>query len=89
MNIVESLSRDPKTIALHLFSRRFISKRVLQETNQLNEIDNDKATRLYSAVLGAVENDPHRFAEFLSLLAETSDGLHDQLAKDLRSALQQ
>ncbi len=66
--IVLSLSEEPKAIALALLSAGLITERVLQETNQLNEINADKATRLYTALLGEVKQHPHKYHEFVSTL---------------------
>ena len=84
--IVQSLSHEPKAIALHLLSAGFITERVLQETNELNEINADKATRLYTAVLGVVRDHPHKCQEFVSIL-QTSLSVHKDLAEELNSAL--
>ena len=66
--IVQSLSEDPKALALHLLSAGLITEHVLQETNELNEINADKATRLYTALLGVVKHHPHKYHEFVSTL---------------------
>ena len=66
--IVQSLSEEPKALALHLLSAGLITDRVLQETNQLNEIKADKATRLYTALLDVVKHHPHKYRDFVSTL---------------------
>ena len=83
---MQSLSHEPKAIALRLLSAGFITERVLQETNELNEINADKATRLYTAVLSVVRDHPHKFQEFVSIL-QTSRGVHKDLVEELNSAL--
>ncbi len=70
--IVQSLSDEPRAIALCLFSAGLITARVLQETNELNEINADKATRLYTALLGVVKYHPHKYDEFISILRHNS-----------------
>ena len=84
--IVQSLSHEPKAIALRLLSAGFITERVLQETNELNEINADKATRLYTAVLSVVRDHPHKYHEFASIL-RTSQGVHVELMQELKSAI--
>ncbi len=81
--IVQSLSEDPKALALHLLSAGLITERVLQETNQLNEIKADKATRLYTALLGVVKHHPHKYHEFVSTLR--LNPLHTDLVRELDS----
>ena len=83
---MQSLSHEPKAIALRLLSAGFITERVLQETNELNEINADKATRLYTAVLSVVRDHPPKFQEFIPIL-QTSLGVHKDLVEELNSAL--
>ena len=72
-------------MALHLLAAGFITDHVLQEISELNEIKADKATRLYTAILGVIKNHPHKIYEFVSVL-ETHQSGHE-LAEELRSAL--
>ncbi|XP_064384149.1 uncharacterized protein LOC135333169 [Halichondria panicea] len=66
--IVQSLSHEPKALAVSFLSVGLITERVLRETNELNEIKADKATRLYTALLGVVKHHPHKYHEFVSTL---------------------
>ncbi len=81
--IIESFSQEPKAIAVRLLSVGLITERVLQETNQLNEINADKATRLYTALLGVVKHYPHKYHEFVSTLR--LNPLHTDLVRELDS----
>ncbi len=81
--IVESLSQEPKAVAVRLLSVELITERVLQETNQLNEINADKATRLFTALLGVVKHHPHKYHEFVSTLR--LNPLHTDLIRELDS----
>ncbi|XP_064388689.1 uncharacterized protein LOC135336766 isoform X2 [Halichondria panicea] len=81
--IVESLSQEPKAIAVRLLSVGLITERVLQETNQLNEINADKANRLFTALLGVVKHHPHKYHEFFSTLK--LNPLHTDLIRELDS----
>ena len=54
--IIHGLSTDSKEIATALHANGFISDSILHETYQLPEISQDKGRRLYTAVLGVVEN---------------------------------
>ncbi|XP_064404111.1 uncharacterized protein LOC135349511 isoform X2 [Halichondria panicea] len=66
--IVQSLSEDPKALALHLLSAGLITMSILEKTNELNETKREKATRLYTALLGVVKHHPHKYHEFVSTL---------------------
>ena len=81
--IVGDLTKDPKTIALQLHARKFISADVLEETNELNETNRSKARRLYTAVLDLVRHHPQRYGEFLSIL-EGNRTLYRDLLKELQ-----
>ncbi|XP_064388722.1 uncharacterized protein LOC135336790 isoform X2 [Halichondria panicea] len=81
--IVESLSQEPKAVAVRLLSVGLITERVLQETNQLNEINADKANRLFTALLGVVKHHPHKYHEFVSTLK--LNPLHTDLIRELDS----
>ncbi len=81
--IIESLSEEPKSIAVCFLSVGLITERVLQETNQLNEINADKATRLFTALLGVVKHHPHKYHEFVSTLRHNP--LHTDLVRELDS----
>ena len=80
--IVEGLSRDPKELALSLHTKGIIGDDVLQKTNELNEIDRDKARRLYTTALEVVKTYPHRFEDFVSVL-QKNRLLHNDLLKQL------
>ncbi len=81
--IVQSLSQEPNAVAVRFLSVGLITERVLQETNQLNEINADKATRLYTALLGVVQHYPHKYNEFVSTLR--LNPLHTDLVRELDS----
>ncbi len=66
--IVQSLSEEPKAIALGLLSAGLITECILEKTNELNETKREKATRLYTALLGVVKQDPQKYHEFVSTL---------------------
>ena len=70
--IIHGLSTDPKEIATALHAKGFISDRILQETHQLTKINQDKGRRLYTAVLGVVENYPHRYKDFIAVLQQNT-----------------
>ncbi len=67
--IVQSLSEEPKAIALRLLSAGLITQCILEKTNEyVNETKREKATRLYTALLGVVKQHPHKYHEFVSTL---------------------
>ena len=70
--IIHGLSTDPKEIATALHAKGFISDRILQETYELPEINQDKGRRLYTAVLGVVANYPHRYKDFIAVLQQNT-----------------
>ena len=70
--IIHGLSTDPKEIATALHAKGFISDRIRDETYQLPEINQDKGRRLYTAVLGVVENYPHRYKDFIAVLQQNT-----------------
>ena len=70
--IIHGLSTEPKEIATALHADGFISNRILQETYQLPEINQDKGRRLYTVVLGVVENYPHRYKDFIAVLQQNT-----------------
>ncbi len=79
--IVQSLSKEPFTLAFYFLSAGLITERVLQETNQLNEINAYKARRLYTTLLGVVRHHPHKYHEFVSILRPKP--LHTDLLTEL------
>ncbi len=81
--IVQSLSEDPKALALHLLSAGLITVSILEKTNELNETKREKATRLYTALLGVVKHHPHKYHEFVSTLR--LNPLHTDLVRELDS----
>ncbi|XP_064385275.1 uncharacterized protein LOC135334138 [Halichondria panicea] len=81
--IVQSLSEDPKALALHLLSAGLITLSILEKTNELNETKREKATRLYTALLGVVKHHPHKYHEFVSTLR--LNPLHTDLVTQLDS----
>ena len=81
--IVGEFTKDPKTLALQLLAKNFISHHVLEETNELNETNSDKGRRLYTAVLGRVKQHPQRYAEFISILEGCRTVLYQDLLKEL------
>ncbi|XP_064389764.1 uncharacterized protein LOC135337740 isoform X2 [Halichondria panicea] len=82
--IVQSLSEDPKALALHLLSARLITVSILEKTNEyVNETKREKVTRLYTALLGVVKHHPHKYHEFVSTLR--LNPLHSDLVTQLDS----
>ncbi len=54
--IVQSLSEDPKALALHLLSAGLITVSILEKTNEyVNETKREKATRLYTAMAARLQ----------------------------------
>ena len=70
--IIHGLSTDPKEMATALHDKGFISDRILDKTYELPEINQDKGRRLYTAVLGVVENYPHRYKDFIVVLQQNT-----------------
>ena len=70
--IIHGLSTDPKEMATALHATGFISDKILHETYQLPEINQDKGRRLYTAVLGVVVNYPHRYKDFIAVLQQNT-----------------
>ncbi|XP_064384769.1 uncharacterized protein LOC135333680 isoform X3 [Halichondria panicea] len=81
--IVQSLSEDPKALALHLLSAGIITVSILEATNELNETKREKATRLYTALIGVVKHHPHKYDVFVSTLRRNP--LHTDLVRELDS----
>ncbi|XP_064384971.1 uncharacterized protein LOC135333882 isoform X4 [Halichondria panicea] len=82
--IVQSLSEDPKALALHLLSAELITVSILEKTNEyVNETKREKATRLYTTLLGVVKHHPHKYHKFVSTLR--LDPLHTDLVTLLDS----
>ncbi len=79
--IVQSLSENLKALALHLLSAGLITVSILEKTNELNETKREKATRLYTALLGGVKHYPQKYHEFVSTLR--LNPLHTDLVKEL------
>ena len=68
VSLNHALSKDPKALALALYSAGFVSQATLDETIELNETKSAKGSRLYSAVLGRVRSFPMKFADFIDVL---------------------
>ncbi len=68
--LVSSLSTDPKGFAISLFSKRLISPHVLEQTNELNETNTEKAGRLYTEVLKIVQRCPEEYKTFVGRLED-------------------
>lgn len=83
--IIEELMKDPKTLAIQLHAKQFISDDTLEETNELNETSRNKARRLYTAILGTVKQHPQRYADFISIL-EKYRSLYKDLLEELDMA---
>ena len=81
--IVQSLSEDPKALALHLLSAELITVSILEKTNELNETKRKKATRLYTALLRVINHHPHKYHEFVSTLK--LNPLHTDLVREFDS----
>ena len=83
--IIHGLSTDPKEMATALHTKGFISDRIFHETHQLPEISQDKGRRLYTAVLGVVENYPHRYKDFIAVLQQNTR-LYSELLETLNES---
>ncbi len=80
--IVQSLSEEPKTLALHFLSAGLITQDILEKTNEyVNETKREKASRLYTTLLGVVKHHPHKYHEFVSILRPNP--LHTDLLTEL------
>ena len=79
VSLNHAMSKDPKALALALYSAGFISHSTLDETVELNETKSSKGSRLYSAVLGRVRNFPKKFADFVEILRKERALYHDVL----------
>ncbi len=80
-NIIQSLSEDPKTLASRFLQAGLISQDILEQTNELNETNRDRARRLYTTLLGVVTHHPHKYHEFVSILRPNP--LHTDLVTEL------
>ena len=78
--VFNALSKEPKTIATVLFSKGFISQDTLEEVTTLDVTPRDNARKLQLAVLGVVENTPHRYDDFISMLKENTPLYGDLLS---------
>ena len=70
VSLNHAMSKDPKALALALYSVGFISQATLNETNELNETKSAKGSRLYSAVLDRVRSFPMKFVDFIDILRQ-------------------
>ncbi|XP_064383568.1 uncharacterized protein LOC135332149 isoform X2 [Halichondria panicea] len=68
--LVSSLSTDPKGFAISLFSKRLISPHVLEQTNELNETNTEKAGRPYTEVLKIVQRCLEEYKTFVGRLED-------------------
>ena len=82
--IVQSLSEEPKAIALGLLSAGLITECILEKTNELNETKREKATRLYTALLSVVKQHPHKYQELVSTLR--LHPVHTDLVTELKDS---
>ena len=81
VSLNHAMSKDPKALALALFSAGFISQATLDEINELNETRSDKGRRLYSAVLGRVRSFPMKFVDFINILRQDRSQYGDVLVE--------
>ena len=81
--IIGDFAKDSKTLAFHLHTKKFISDVTLEETNELNEINRNKARRLYTTVLGTVRQHPQRYVDLISIL-ESNETLYKDLLEELK-----
>ncbi len=80
--IVQSLSEEPKALALHFLSAGLITPCILEKTNEyVNETKREKASRLYTTLLGVVKHHPHKYNDFVSTLRPNP--LHTDLLTEL------
>ena len=84
MKVIDGLSREPKDFAIALHSKGFIAKHILQEIVELPATSTENARKLYTALLGVVENYPTRYREFVSMLQD-----NDTLYGDLLNVLEE
>ena len=66
--ITTAFTQEPKVLAMSLFASQLITERVLQETNELNEINEDKGRRLYTSVLEKIRAYPEAYSNLVSIL---------------------
>ena len=66
--IIAGLSEEPKSMALVLHGKGFISTETLREVTELPTTKTDNATKLYLSILETVQHHPHRYSEFISIL---------------------
>ena len=68
VSLNHAMSKDPTTLAVALYSARFISLATLNEIFELNDTKSAKGSQLYSAVLGKVRSFPKTFVDFIDIL---------------------
>ena len=66
--ITQELSRDPKSIAVELFTAGIIAKSTLDETIELNNTKKDKGINLYSAINRKIQTNPCKFVELATII---------------------
>ena len=86
--IVAGLSKEPKSVAVALHGRGFISTETLSEVTELPATKADHARKLYLSILGTMRHHPHRYSEFISILC-SNKLLYSDLLKVLKETYQE
>ena len=77
--VTQSLSRDPKTAALLLHSKQFVSDRLLEEISSLSVSRAENGQKLYTAIMDVVKLFPCRYTNFISTMEEKAFFYEDLL----------
>ena len=86
--IVAGLSREPRSLAVVLHGKGFISTETLREVTELSKTNTHHATKLYLSILGTVQHHPHRYSDFISILHDNTL-LYSDLLKVLQETYQE
>ena len=86
--ITAGLSEEPKSMAVVLHGKGFISTETLREVTELPVTRTDHATKLYFSILETVQHHPHRYSEFISIL-RSNTLLYSDLLKVLEETYQE
>ena len=86
--ITAGLSKEPKSMAVVLHGKEFISTETLREVTELPVTKTDNARKLYLSILETVQHHPHRYSEFISIL-RSNTLLYSVLLKVLEETYQE
>ena len=86
--IITGLSEEPKSMAVNLHGKGFISTETLREVTELPATKTHHATKLYLSILGTVQHHPHRYSDFISVLRDNVL-LYSDLLKVLEETYQE